>query len=167
MYNSRVQVCISFSSEGSKHKMEWPMGLYVYFSLEIMRNCMIFFFKTWKAGSLPHVALPMVSGWVLNMYAQTFLPKINGQHRIILVKLNVFVEQENEKKRKQIKTNGLKNLPTVGLTIWLSHKSNGCPKLMLICYFWCNTSTCTSITFRKGKICLKLYTFLMLSAWCP
>lgn len=42
MYNSRVQVCISFSSEGSKHKMEWPMGLYVYFSLEIMRKMYFF-----------------------------------------------------------------------------------------------------------------------------
>lgn len=124
-----MQVCISFSSEGSKHKMEWPMGLYVYFSLEIMRKMYDFFLQNMESR-LPttYVALPMVSGWVLNMYAQTFLPKINGQHRIFLVKLNVFVEQENEKKRKQIKTNGLKDLPTVGLTIWLSHKSNGCPK---------------------------------------
>lgn len=57
--------------------------------------------------------------------------------------------------------NGLKNLLIVGLMIWLSYKLNGCLKLMLICYFWCNISICISIIFRKGKICLKLYIFLI------
>lgn len=117
MYNSRVQVCISFSSEGSKHKMEWPMGLYVYFSLEIMRKMYDFFLQNMESRLPTTCRLTNGVRLSLNMYAQIFLPKINGQHRIFLVKLNVFVEQENEKKRKQIKTNGLKNLPTVGLTI--------------------------------------------------
>lgn len=44
------------------------MGLYVYFFLEIMRNCMIFFFKIWKVGFLLYVVLLMVLGWGLNMY---------------------------------------------------------------------------------------------------
>lgn len=44
-----MQVCISFSSEGSKHKMEWPMGLYVYFSLEIMRKMYDFFLQNMES----------------------------------------------------------------------------------------------------------------------
>lgn len=117
MYNSRVQVCISFSSEGPKHKMEWPMGLYVYFSLEIMRK--MYFFVLQNMESRLPTTCRLTNGVRLSFkHVCSNLPAKNQRTTSeILVKLNVFVEQENEKKRKQIKTNGLKNLPTVGLTI--------------------------------------------------
>lgn len=115
--NSRVQVCISFSSEGSKHKMEWPMGLYVYFSLEIMRKMYDFFLQNMESR-LP-TTCRLTNGIRLSFkHVCSNLPAKNQRTTSDLsCEIERFCRTRNEKKRKQIKTNGLKNLPTVGLTI--------------------------------------------------